>query len=766
MRFLVFRIGTMLCLLLWCGAGVRAQSPASPPLPLIPYPASVQTGRGTFILSAETRLVIPKKGLFAREADQLQQLMARALGQPLRTAKKGNTQVLVLQQATDLTKPEAYRLQITPERVVLSAQDPAGMFRAIQTLRQLLPVEAEQGGLAQMSLPAVTLEDAPRFSWRGLHLDVSRHFFGVEYVYKLLDLMALYKFNKLHLHLTDDQGWRIEIKQYPKLTEEGAWRTFNNQDSVVMERAKENPDFEIDPQHIVKRDGKVMYGGFYTQDQMRQIIDYAAARHIEIIPEIDMPGHMMAAIQAYPFLTCTESAGWGKTFSVPICPCDERVLTFAENVYREIIDLFPSSYIHLGADEVEKTTWAQSAACQALMQREQLESVEELQSYFVHHMQRFFHANGKKLIGWDEVLEGGIDSSATIMYWRSWVKDAPLKAAQNGNPIIMTPVGTLYFDYAPDQNSLDKVYHMPVVPADFTAQQATQVLGAQANLWTEYVPSEARADFMYMPRMTALAENVWTNRDLFTSYEQRLVAHYPRLARLGVHYRVPDLTGFTESNVFTEAATLTVHKPLDNLTLHYTTDGSRPDRNSPTLTGPLRITRSDTIKVAATTPEGLIGETYTIRYRKETFAEPVAVAAPQPGLQVSYFPAYFRNTKGFADSTATQVTTAPQLEVPALVTAPSFGLKFRGYLEVPATGIYSFFFTCDDGGVLRIADRVVVDNDGQHGPVEKSGQVALKKGRHPFAVDFLEAGGGYTLKLEVQPEGQAPQPVPASWFSH
>ncbi|WP_262490195.1 beta-N-acetylhexosaminidase [Hymenobacter coccineus] len=418
---------TLLCLLcaLLLGQVAIAQGPGA--YPLIPYPAALVPGPGIFLITRATRLALPGAAkVFRQEAGQLQSLLANGLGQPLKLADKAAANTIVLAYDAAIGAPEGYRLTVTPQRVTLAAREPAGMFRAVQTVRQLLPPSIERAGPgAPLQLPALRIQDQPAYAWRGMHLDVARHFFSVAYLKKHLDLLALYKFNKLHLHLTDDQGWRIEIKKYPELTAQGAWRTFNSQDSSCIRKSKDNPDFALDPQHLRQRNGRTEYGGFYTQAQLRDVIAYAGARHIEIIPEIDMPGHMMAALRAYPDLSCTGSATWGKEFSVPLCPCNEGTYTFAENVLSEVAALFPSPYVHIGADEVEKTTWAQAGACTALMQREGIKDVNGLQSYFVRRIERFLQSKGKKMIGWDEVLDGGVDASATVMYWRSWVPGAP-----------------------------------------------------------------------------------------------------------------------------------------------------------------------------------------------------------------------------------------------------------------------------------------------------------------------------------------------------
>ncbi|GAB3775638.1 family 20 glycosylhydrolase [Spirosoma horti] len=733
--------------------------------PLIPYPTSLKAASGQFAVTAQTALVVQDRR-FAGEARQLNALLQQGLGKTL--PAKGSGSKIVLQHDPAMANPEGYELTITPQQVTLKASQPAGMFRAVQTIRQLLPIRIEKPGkaVASLTLPAVTIQDQPAYGWRGMHLDVSRHFYSMDYLRTFIDRLALYKFNKFHLHLTDDQGWRLEIKAYPKLTSEGAWRTFNNQDSVVLKRAATNPDFELPKKFIRQKNGQTQYGGFYTQTQMRALIAYAAARHIEIITEIDMPGHLSAAIKAYPFLSCTGKPGMGKTFSVPICPCNEPTYTFMETVLSEVIALFPSQYVHIGADEVEKSTWTESAACTELMKREGIKTVEELQSYFVHRIEKFVQSKGKKLMVWDDALEGGLKPSTAVMYWRSWVKDAPQKAAKNGNDVVMTPVSNLYFDSPPGIRSVENVYNIAVVPEGVTASQTKQFLGAQANIWTEYISTENRVDYMAMPRMTALSEVVWTGKKDFSSYQERLLSHFLRMETMGIHYRLPDLTGFAEENVFVDKAELHIKKPLDSYLLRYTTDGSQPGPGSPELPAGLAITKPQTIKVAAFTPSGVRGDVYSLRYQQQTYATPASAAGSRAGLQSSYFKKYFKETKLMKLQAVDSTYTINNVVVPLSVNAPSFGIQFRGYLTVPKTGVYSFFYTCDDGGILRIADRMVVDNDGNHFPIEKSGQVALQKGAHPFEADFIEGGGGFTLKLKYSLNGSEPMDIPDSWFTH
>lgn len=768
--FKPFRLTGAVVLTVLLGVSVaRAQEADPARYALVPYPQELVSRQGEFVITPKTKLLLPaNKTFFSNEAAQLQALVKQGLGKTLPLAAKEGTGTIVLRQNDQLTGEEDYTLDVTPQQLVISAKTPTGMFRAVQTVRQLMPAIIEgvkAGKLAKITVPAVQITDRPAYAWRGMHLDVSRHFFSVDYLKKFIDLLALYKMNKFHLHLTDDQGWRIEIKKYPLLTEQGAWREFNNQDSVCMQKAKTNPDMEIDKSHIIQKNGKTLYGGFYTQAQMKDVIAYAAARHIDIIPEIDMPGHMMAAIKSYPYLSCVGGSTWGALFTTPICPCNETTFEFAENVYSEIFALFPSQYVHLGADEVEKSTWAKSPACEAVMKANNLSSVEELQSYFVKRMEKFFNSKGKKLIGWDEILEGGISPTAILMYWRSWVPDAPVKAAKNGNTVIMTPGNPLYFDGIPDRNSVSNVYHFEPVPKGLTPDEARGIIGAQANIWTEWIPSEKRADFMFMPRMTALSEVLWTHRQNYDNYLQRLNGQYKRLDRLKVHYRMPDLDGFTDDNVLVGKTVLKLQKPAPDITIRYTTDGTAPTMKSPELPEAYIVPGPGTIKLASFSPSGSMSDIYTLNYRQQSFFPPVNVSGLQSGLQLQYFDGSYKGV-GKLPAKADSLVNVNNAIIPEGMGkgGKAFGAKLTGYINVPETAIYSFFLTADDGANLYIEGDKVVDNDGWHAPVQKSGQVALQKGLHPFELHFVEGGGGYTLKLEYRVNGGKIQSVPDAWF--
>lgn len=563
--------------------GLRAEEGIS----LIPQPAQLTAQTGTFRLTARTQL-LNEAPEFTAEAARWQHFVKARTGHYL-PATPGENRIR-LTQATGGLPAEGYRLTVTPQEVTLAASSPAGAFYGLQTLEQLAQNSQGEAGIA---LPCLTIEDYPAYAWRGMMLDVSRHFYTLEYLKQQIDLLAYYKMNKLHLHLTDDQGWRMEIKKHPELTQRSALRTFNSQDSTCIRLSATEPDRTPDPRFVFRHGDTTLYGGYYTQAELKELVRYAAERHVEVIPEIDMPGHMLAAISAYPELSCTGKAVWGKTFSVPLCPANEAVYAFLQDVLDEVLEVFPSRYVHIGADEVEKDTWEQSAACRELMAREGLGSVKELQSYFVERMQKYLEGKGKKVIGWDDALEGGINKDLTIMYWRDWVADVPAKALGNGNDLIFTPGFPLYFSR--EDSCVYDVYHLKGLNRDLPEAQKRQVLGAQANLWAESIPSENQANKLLYPRLLALAEVVWSPEEArnWTSFKQRLSAQTAHLDRLGVkhtplpHTLIPDF----EVNLQEKQIRLTLESEKTAPAIYYTLDGSDPTPRSLRYDGPITIGR-------------------------------------------------------------------------------------------------------------------------------------------------------------------------------
>jgi len=544
---------------------------------VIPAPAEWESGNEYFLLTTKTQLVLTASTDVLDEIYYFQQYVQSVLGKPL-SSSSGDNQIII-RDCLDCIGAESYKLLISKDKIIISIREKAGLFYAIQTLRQLIIADDNQ---EEIKLPALSVADYPAYEWRGMMLDVSRHFFSVEYLKKQIDLLALYKFNKLHLHLTDDQGWRIEIKKYPGLTQKGAWRTFNRQDSLCITQSEENPDFRIDPRFIINHNGQTIYGGYYTQDQIRDLVEYARQRHVEIIPEIDMPGHMMAAINAYPELSCTGEATWGKLFSVPLCPCNEEMYVFLENVLGEIISLFPSKYIHIGADEVEKDTWQEALNCRKLMKEKSFHSVEALQSYFVERIQAYLTSKGKEVIGWDEVLEGGINPDIHIMYWRDWVGGIPQKAVENGNKIIFSPGYPFYFSRA--DSSIYEVYHMKALRNSIPENKKHLIMGGQANIWTESIPSEARADYLIYPRLIALSEILWTPvaKQNWTSFKIRLGKQLDYLDVNDIKHSQLSNTLIPSMEVDTIAKEIRfiLESEKVNPDIYYTLDGSMPTLQS------------------------------------------------------------------------------------------------------------------------------------------------------------------------------------------
>jgi hexosaminidase len=501
---------------------------------LVPLPHSLTPRNGEFWLTAQTPILLPDSATpeLRSVATYLARLLEPATGYTIAIAYVSQRACFAGAPAIELeldgaiSEPEGYGLDASLEGLRIRGGTARGVFHGVQTLRQILAPEIESKTpvpMARWLVPAVSIEDAPRFSYRGVHLDVSRHFFPPEFVKKYIDLLALYKLNTFHWHLTDDQGWRIEIAAYPKLTEVGAWRN--------------------------ETSGR--YGGFYTQAEIREIVSYASERFVTIVPEIEMPGHSRAAVAAYPEYACTPgpfevATTWG-VFNDIFCP-SEATFTFLEGVLTEVFALFPGKYVHLGGDEAPTDRWETSAVAQAVIEREGLANERELQGYFMRRMETFAASHGRSIIGWDEILDAGVMPSATIMAWRG--SDRGTLAAREGHDVIMTPNGSCYFDHyqgpeatEPDAfpgsyTPLSEVYAMQPLPPGLNAEQATHVLGAQGNLWSEYIPTPEHAEYMALPRAIALAEVLWSDPGAldYSTFVARLEAHSAHLDAQGTRY--------------------------------------------------------------------------------------------------------------------------------------------------------------------------------------------------------------------------------------
>lgn len=507
---------------------------------ILPQPASLTLQEGAFSLTRHTAIITDEQtqaiGMLLAES------LAPALGfsLPILTQQSNSDRPVILLSLDSTLSHlgnEGYTLQVTLQQIAIRGAAPVGVFYGTQTLRQLLPVEIFSPTSVSRAwpVPAVTIEDTPRFPWRGLMLDTARHFMPKEDILTLLDLLALHKLNVLHLHLTDDQGWRIEIKQYPKLTEGGAYRK-----ETVIGHARRPQGYDGTP-----------HGGYYTQDDLREIVAYAAARYITVVPEIEMPGHAQAAIAAYPELGVTGApvevaTTWG-IHPYLFNPMD-ATLRFLQNVLTEVLAIFPSPYIHIGGDEAIKDQWKASAQVQARMQELGLQNEEALQGWFLEQVGAFLDERGRRLVGWDEILDGGLPSGAIVMSWRGM--DGGVRAAQAGHQVVMMPSSSVYFDAYQSNDPqeplaiggylpLERVYAFEPVPDGLTPEQAGQVLGAQGALWREYMRTTEHLHYMAFPRTIALAEALWTPpaRCDFADFRQRLSRHEARLTQLNVTFR-------------------------------------------------------------------------------------------------------------------------------------------------------------------------------------------------------------------------------------
>lgn len=590
-------------MLLSCNTEVKEANYQIIPLP---QEISVMDQAAPFILSNGTKIMYPEGNeKMQRNAEFLASYIKDLTGKSLAVQAGTDGKGIILQLGGNAKNPEGYQLKVTSDQVVISGPTEAGVFYGIQTLRKSIPVA--QG--VDIALPAVEINDYPRFSYRGAHLDVSRHFFPVDSVKRFIDMLALHNMNRFHWHLTDDQGWRIEIKGLPELTEVGSKRT----ETVIGHNSG-------------KYDGKP-YGGFFTQEEAKEIVAYAAERHITVIPEIDLPGHMQAALTAYPNLGCTGGPYevwkiWGVSEDV-LCAGNDETLKFIDDVLGEIIQIFPSEYIHVGGDECPKVRWTKCPKCQDRIKALGIKAdknhtaEEKLQSFIINHAEKYLNDHGRQIIGWDEILEGGLAPNATVMSWRG--EGGGIEAAKQKHDVIMSPNTYLYFDYYQSKDveqepeaiggylPLERVYSYEPMPASLTPEEQKYIKGVQANLWTEYIPTFSQVEYMELPRMAALADIQWTNPEHkdYQDFLQRLV----RMVKIYDVYQynyakhVFDVTVRFEPNAETGTVDVTL-STVDNCPVYYTLDGTDPTTASQLYTEPVKINTNCTFKAMAVRPTG------------------------------------------------------------------------------------------------------------------------------------------------------------------
>jgi len=587
---------------LWCFAQRTSETTIS----LIPQPVSLVQGSGTLKLPFSLTIIADKNEEVKRIATDLSRRLKTAANKV--TVKEGKILLpksifLSLTNETGMPK-DGYRLKITATGISLTAIEPAGIFYGVQTLLQLFPKQIEspeiQKPVSEWTLPIVTIEDHPRFGWRGLMLDVSRHFFTVAQVKDYIDQMVKYKFNLLHLHLTDDQGWRIEIKSLPKLTEVGAWRVERTGTFGTFPKPQPGE--------------KATYGGFYTHDDIKELVKYAAERYVNILPEIDVPGHSLAAVASYPELSCTPGEYYvspGDRFMVwpgggqhfyglldnTICPANEKAYEFLDKVFTEVAQLFPFPYIHMGGDETARNFWEKNEQIKALMQKENLKDLDEVQSYFVKRVEKIINSKGKKMIGWDEILQGGLAPNAAVMSWRGM--KGGIEAAKMGHEVVMSPTDFAYIDYMQGDASIEppvyatlrlkKAYQFEPLP---NGADAKLIKGGQANLWTEQVYNMRHAQYMTWPRAFAIAEALWSPKEKrnWNDFVPRVERHFERFEQAQVKY-APSIYDPIVTITKKDTATVVVklETEIEGLSIHYSFDNSFPDNFYPVYKEPLMV---------------------------------------------------------------------------------------------------------------------------------------------------------------------------------
>ncbi len=637
---------------------------------------------------------------------------------------------------------------------ILIRGNPAGLFYGVQTLLQLLPPQIykkQKDDDFELSIPAIRITDKPRFKWRGMHLDVARHFFSLEFIKKYIDLLALHKLNTLHVHLTDDQGWRLEIKKYPQLTEKGSWRKGTT--SALLNK----PDV---------LDG-IPHGGYYTQEEIREMVRYAEERYITIVPEIEMPGHSQAALSVFPNLSCSGGPfdvkmNWGISDEI-YCAGNEEAFTFLENVLSEVIDLFPSKYIHIGGDEVPKVRWENCIKCQNRIKSEGLKNGEELQSYFIQRIEKIVNLRGRQIIGWDEIIQGGLAPNASVMSWRG--EAGAIEVSQKGHNAVMCPSPYCYFDYYQGDPAkepkamesvlpLEKVYSYEPIPSELTEREAEHILGAQGNVWTEHIKTTGQVEYMALPRMSAMAEVVWSAKSdrNIDDFLKRLAYHYFRLDALDVNYRWPRVEGFDDRNVFIDTISIQMKQGRPATEIYYTLDGTSPTIESFIYDESIIISKSSSLRVREIALNGKSSPVYQGEFIKQDLIQSSSKENLKPGLKYTYyvFEKPIDSTADLKKRTNFSTGYTDKFHFPFEDLPEYFGLTFRGFLNVPTDGVYTLFVDSNDGSRLYLDDQLVVENDGWHGPQERYGQIALQAGLHPIRLDYFQSGGRRSIKASIK----------------
>jgi hexosaminidase len=721
---------------------------------IIPKPNKMKIKSGNFEINQHTKLYADNDVQMSAMS-KLNGYILKNTNYLLETKKAGENSIAFIENKN--LKDEEYKLNITNNKIKIEASSYGGYFYGVQSLVQLFPPNRAVNSKDKFSLtiPNLSIKDSPRFKYRAMHLDVSRHFFSVKEVKTYLDYLAMYKINKFHWHLTDDQGWRIEIKKYPLLTEKGAWREYNKHDSTCLERLDKDPTYEIDKTKHKVIGGKKIYGGFYTQDQIKEIIKYASNLNIEIIPEIDVPGHFDAAISNYSYLRCPIDNSEKSWNSYPACLGKKTTYTFIKDVLNEVADLFPSKYLHIGGDEVRKAAWEQCKLCQRAIKKNKLKDEHELQSHFNIEIEKFLKSKGKTLVGWDEIVEGGASSDAVITWWRNWASSMREKAVDNGSDLIITPAFQYYFDAGYGGDSDKKVYKYDPIPGYFTPEQAKKIIGIQANLWTEYVPNFKRAQFQLFPRITAFAESAWTDQKNknWEDYEARMFNELKKYDALDILYHIPKPSGIEDKMAFVGNTKVEIKSPVEGVEIFYTIDESEPNNTSTKYSGAISISEKTILKVRIR-KDNRWSEVFTSEISKQEYGQAIELKNPKQGIKRFYKAGDFPNSKDIKVTKDFTEKVVANIDLLEYRYTHVFGLVFEGYIKIEKDGIYQFITSSDDGDVILIDDKLVVDNGGSHGERERANYIALKAGFHKITHKYNDRGGDQTFNVWIKAPGE------------
>lgn len=740
MKNLSITLGSLAMLVMSGCSNKTVNMPYNEGINVIPMPVSLTENSGSFTLNGETTIYVGSPD-FMPTANYLAAKIKGSTGYDLKISDNptDNNAIRFEMNPRIAAGMEGYTLNVTDKGVTAESRTPQGAFYAMQTLLQLLPAEIESPELIKglaWAVPSVSITDEPRFPYRGMMLDICRHFNNAEFIKKQIDVLAMFKINKLHLHLTEDQLWAIEVKKYPKLTEVGSVRH--------------------------EGDGTT-HSGFLTQDQIKDIVAYADARYIEVIPEIELPGHALAALSAYPELSCTGGPFsprnvWGVEEDV-FCAGDEATFEFLENVLSEIIPLFSNTdYIHIGGDECPKARWAKCPKCQKRIREEILPAQnklgkelaqtkhtneELLQSYFVQRIEKFVESKGKKLVGWDEILEGGLAPSATVMSWRG--EEGGIQAANMGNDVVMTPNDFVYLDHYQGAvevepisiggyTTLEETYSYEPVPEGIAEDKQKHVIGSQGNVWTEYMYTGDIVEYRTYPRMLAIAEYTWTPKNMknYPDFARRINNAYVRMDMHNINYHIPMPEGpVCDIVVSTGESAVMEFSNTRGYPMVYTTDGSEPTSKSDVYTAPITVKDGQSVKIATLLQSGKMSRVRTITAAKQAFAPAVEGDSK---IKVKIADGHYVDAAAYKGATFGEEFLVDSL------TAVKFDMKkpsvatFSGYFDVPADDVYTFAADMDE---LWIDDALIINNDNKvRRHMNNKAMKALAAGTHAYTIVY------------------------------